>query len=226
MALLSEFKKIFIARMGAALLKTYYHILIWTVRYDFVGRSEMENETRAGKSLVVGIAHSSLLAVLLAWDGWPATLLASLSKDGEIAAHLIESRGFRVVRGSSSKGGKEALEELIRSVRSGDIVGITFDGPRGPALVPKPGVAVCAAHASAGLFFAWIEPLPNAVFQKPLVMRLGSWDRFFLPLPFARIRVHHERIVPANIDADANRQLWVETALKMLETRAKQVYST
>jgi lysophospholipid acyltransferase (LPLAT)-like uncharacterized protein len=217
-------RKWLVALIGAFLLRLYYRIILHTVRYEFVGREEMEHDNLSGKGLVLGIAHCSLLVVISAWDGWPAALLASQSKDGELAANLLESRGFKVVRGSSSRGGKHALEELIESVQGGSVVGITFDGPRGPALVPKPGVAVCASHAAAGLFFAWIEPLPNALLRKPLILRLGSWDRFVLPLPFARVRVHHERIVPEGIDAHTDSQKWVEKALEMLEQRARKVY--
>ncbi len=217
-------RKRLISAFTIFVLKLYYQIIVWTVFYEFVGREEMEAESRAGRSLVLGIAHTSLLAIISAWDGWPATLLASQSKDGELASRLLESRGFRVVRGSSSRGGKEALVDLVESCRAGDIVGITFDGPRGPALVPKPGVAVCASQAAAGLFFGWIEPLPNRIFGRSLIVRLGSWDRFVLPLPFARIRVHHERIVPPNLSPITQTREWIACALEMLEKRAREVY--
>jgi lysophospholipid acyltransferase (LPLAT)-like uncharacterized protein len=219
-------RKRLISAFGTLVLKLYYQILVWTVSYEFVGRDEMEAESRAGRSLVLGIAHGSLLAVISAWDGWPATLLASQSKDGELASQLLESRGFRVVRGSSSRGGKEALANLLQSCHAGEIVGITFDGPRGPALVPKAGVAVCASQAAAGLFFAWIEPLPNRFLGRPFIVRLRSWDRFVLPLPFARIRVHHERIVPPELSPKTQTREWIACALKMLENRAREVYGS
>ncbi len=217
-------QKKFISAISISILKFYYRLICWTVHYEFVGRDAVEAESRGARSLVLGIAHCSLLVVISSWDGWPATLLASRSKDGELAARLLECRGFRVVRGSSSRGGKEALDELVESVKDGDIVGITFDGPRGPALVPKAGVAICAAQATAGLFFGWIEPLPNRILKRPLIVRLGSWDRFILPLPFARIRVHHERLIPQNIDVKTQPREWIAKALEMLEARAREVY--
>jgi lysophospholipid acyltransferase (LPLAT)-like uncharacterized protein len=212
--------------IASFLLRAYYQILIFTVRFEFVGREFVLENMQNGKSIVMGIIHASLLPVILAWDGFDATLLASQSKDGQIAAGLLEARGFNVVRGSSSRGGREALVRLVESARDGSVIGITFDGPRGPALVPKAGVAVCARAAAAGLVFTWVESIPSIFFGMNFLIRLGSWDRFMLPLPFAKFRIHHERLCLGESESDSalSEEEWIARVLEVLESRARAVY--
>ncbi len=221
----SLFKKLQ-GKFASLLLRSYYQILVFTVRFEYVGRDVMLENMNSGRSVVMGIIHASLLPVILAWDGYRATLLASQSKDGQIAADLLEARGFRVVRGSSSRGGREALIQLVEQTQEGSAIGITFDGPRGPALIPKPGVGVCARAAAGGLVFSWVECIPSCIFGWKFMIRLGSWDRFMLPFPFARFRIHHERILPFVEEGDVlSEEQWVAAVLKLLEARARAVYS-
>jgi len=83
-----------------------------------------------------------------------------------------------VVRGSSSRGGGAALRALVRAIRDGVDVAIVPDGPRGPREQLQPGVATLAALTGAPV-------VPLAVGARP-ARRLRSWDRFLVPLPFAR----------------------------------------
>jgi len=105
--------------------------------------------------------------------------MASKSRDGEVIAAFLGFWGFRVVRGSSSRGGSAAMLEMIREMRDGAAgAALTTDGPRGPARRSKPGVAKVA------------EELGAAVFPTGSSSRwprfLDSWDNYLLPLPFSR----------------------------------------
>jgi hypothetical protein len=104
--------------------------------------------------------------------------MASRSKDGEIIARWLEANGYVVVRGSTSKGGGQALREMVRHVRSGRHAALTVDGPRGPARVVQPGVVQLAR-----LTGAWILPVTSSASRGRF---LRSWDRFFVPRPFSR----------------------------------------
>ena len=104
--------------------------------------------------------------------------MASQSKDGELIARWLEANGYVVVRGSSSRGGGQALREMVRQVRSGRHAALTVDGPRGPARVVQPGVVQLAR-----LTGAWILPITSSSANGKL---LSSWDRFLLPRPFSR----------------------------------------
>ena len=110
------------------------------------------------------------------------TALTSRSGDGELVAGAMRRWGARVVRGSSSAGGREALWAL-RSVvrRHGSSPIVVPDGPRGPARHLKRGILVLARMSGA--------PVLAMGLASDRLWRLRSWDRMTIPKPFARVRV-------------------------------------
>jgi len=105
-------------------------------------------------------------------------VLASRSRDGQLMADFARRFDLDVVRGSSSRGGFEALRELARTLRAGEDVAMVPDGPRGPARRLQGGIVALAATTGAPI-------VPVGVAARP-ARRLGSWDRFMIPIPFAR----------------------------------------
>jgi len=117
--------------------------------------------------------------------------------------------GLGVVRGSSSRGGAEALRALTAAVRAGEDVAVVPDGPRGPRERVQPGVLLLAALTGAPV-------VPFGFAARP-ARRLASWDRFMVPLPFARAAVVFGK--PLAIARDAER----ETARADLERALREV---
>ena len=107
--------------------------------------------------------------------------LVSASRDGAWLAGLMERMGIRPVRGSRHKRGAQAVRELLEANREGYDVGITPDGSRGPIYDMKPGAVAVALKTGA--------PIVLLSFNFSRAWRLGSWDRFYLPVPFSRIEV-------------------------------------
>ena len=66
-------------------------------------------------------------------------ILVSEHRDGEIIARVAQSIGYRLIRGSSTRGGERALLALARELKAGAEVAVTPDGPRGPREVMRPG---------------------------------------------------------------------------------------
>ena len=126
--------------------------------------------------------------------GRPIHSLISASRDGAWLAAFFESMGLRAVRGSSSKGGREAVAELVRVLREGRDAGITPDGPRGPIHVCKPGALVVARRAGARLLVVGVA--------YESAWRLRSWDRFLLPRPFSRVRLVVRELPPSALEGD------------------------
>ena len=104
--------------------------------------------------------------------------MASKSRDGNLIARWLENNGYRVTRGSTSRGGSEALRHMVRQLRLGHSGALTVDGPRGPARVVQSGVVRLAR-----LTKAWILPIS---FSSTCPLFLRSWDRYLLPKPFSR----------------------------------------
>ena len=130
--------------------------------------------------------------------GRPAYALVSASQDGAWLSAFFHLVGMRTVRGSSSRLGREAATALVDTLRAGQDVGITPDGPRGPLYEFKPGALIVARRTHAPLL------LVGAEFAA--AWRLRSWDRFRVPRPFSRVRMRCE-IIPAAALADRDEAL-------------------
>jgi lysophospholipid acyltransferase (LPLAT)-like uncharacterized protein len=127
--------------------------------------------------------HGDLLALAPLHGGRGWTVIVSRSRDGDIAAGAAEGMGYRVVRGSSSRGGGDALVAALHVAREGGVVVIARDGPRGPARVTKRGAALVGKRTGARLVGADLAVAG--------ALRLPSWDRMVVPLPFARISIRY-----------------------------------
>src|SRR3989442_15475982 len=74
-----------------------------------------------------------------------ATVLVSRSRDGEIVARYLSRFGLDSVRGSTSRGGREAGRALVAAGRRGRGNAVVPRGPRGPPGPPQPrGVPLAA----------------------------------------------------------------------------------
>ena len=105
--------------------------------------------------------------------------LISGSRDGAWLESFYWWSGLRTVRGSRNKRGAGALRDLARVLKNGDDVGITPDGSRGPCYEAKPGALFLAKVTKA--------PILLVSFEYSFATRLGSWDGFFVPMPFSKI---------------------------------------
>ncbi len=131
----------------------------------------------------------------------PIAIMISRSNDGEMAARAVKALGWYPVRGSSTRGGKEALAKVKELARSGFKIGHIVDGPQGPFGKVKPGL-IRIAQAGGMPILPTITSAQNRwVFN--------SWDRFMVPKPFSRviIRFGEPIEVPQKLDAEAFEQL-------------------
>jgi lysophospholipid acyltransferase (LPLAT)-like uncharacterized protein len=155
-----------------------------TLRYEIddragiVGRPVTENYIGA-------LWHNRLLAFPLVLRRFfperHGAALISASRDGDLLADAVQRFGYDVVRGSSSRLGASAILQLTQVLASGRDVVITPDGPRGPAYELGPGIIFLARKSGAS-----VVPM-NLEYSR--CWRLGSWDRFIVPRPFAKVRV-------------------------------------
>lgn len=121
-----------------------------------------------------------MLATVLAPPKRQHNMLISHHRDGILISQVISHFGHRTVSGSSSRGARGAVREMLRLLEAGEHVGITPDGPRGPnqQIVGKGAIGLARRSGKA------IVPI---TFSASRCIRLGSWDRFMLALPFSRI---------------------------------------
>jgi len=139
------------------------------------------------------------------------TVMISQSRDGEYAVRLVSLFGHTNVRGSSTRGGSQALKELTQKIKEGARGGILADGPLGPARVAKIGAIIMAREAQVPLI-----PLTWGVDRCWI---LNSWDRFLMPKPFARIVIHYPEPIWISPSADKEE---LEGYRRLLEERLNQ----
>ncbi len=142
-------------------------------------RIEIHNQPSGGKNYVYIFWHSKMLVGWWLFRKFKSAALVSQSKDGDILNSLLTKWNYKVVRGSSSKGAKEALQSLIRLAKEGYNAVITPDGPRGPALSMKNGPLVISNKCSVSVL-----PVKISYSRKKILSK--SWDRFEIPYPFSK----------------------------------------
>lgn len=135
--------------------------------------------------------------------------LVSASRDGGMLARVLELFDVEPVRGSSSRRGPQALRELVSAGERGRDLAITPDGPRGPCYVVQEGIISLAQLTGMAIV--------PASFHLSCKWRLKTWDRFQVPLPFARCEV--QLGPPVRIPRDASdaerKQLRAELEARM-----------
>ena len=130
--------------------------------------------------------------------------LISPSVDGELGAMVLRRAGGYVIRGSSSRTGALALKEYFQALTRDEVCPVVSpDGPRGPRFIFKPGAVLLAQMSGRP-----IVPMAYAASRAWFF----HWDRFVLPVPFARIviAIGAPRTVPRVLDAASMEALQIE----------------
>ena len=163
----------------------FYRIWLFTIRFNFVCKSEKNEITSLEEPVILTLWHNRLF---LAGE-WQRRFrkkrkcfgLISGSKDGAWLEAFYSWSGIFAVRGSSSRGGSKAIRALVKKLRDGHDIGITPDGSQGPKYSAKPGGLLVARVANS--------PMLLLSFEYGRHIKLKSWDRFVIPLPFSRVLV-------------------------------------
>lgn len=155
-----------------------------TCRIRIVGEHFHDAYIRGGASGVGATWHRN--SIFLVWFFRKARpmILFSRSRDGELIASFAERLGVIPVRGSSSRGGKEAFREMLDYLAAPGArkVATVLDGPRGPRYEAKKGMVLLAQKTGLPL-------MPIMMSAKPAITLKKTWDRTLIPLPFSRVVV-------------------------------------
>lgn len=167
----------------------------WRIRTKNATAYTLEEILDEDEKCVFVFWHNKMLPAWYYLSDYNVAALVSQSKDGSILTSILELWGVEVIRGSSSKGGKEALELLQEKVRTKHIL-MTPDGPRGPIYKVKPGCLIISAREKSNIILVGVEIKEKFTFKK-------SWDKFEFPLPFSKIIINFEKIeIIPNDDRD------------------------
>jgi len=148
-----------------------------------IGENNLLNLINSGKPIMVCVWHGRLI-----FPSWYIRLkstnlhaIAGRHSDAEIMARILNQWGYGLIRGSTRKGGKAVVQEMIEIFKSSGIVAVTNDGPKGPPRIAKAG--------STGLALKYNVQIITITGSATKYWQLKSWDKFMLPKPFGKIQL-------------------------------------
>jgi lysophospholipid acyltransferase (LPLAT)-like uncharacterized protein len=166
--------------------------------------------------------HDRIFLLTYYWykhgERYEGAVMSSQSFDGEYIARTAQRFGYGVIRGSSSRGGSQALKTMVRLAERGIRMTFTIDGPKGPRYRAKSGAVHFARHAGV--------PVAPILIEAEKFWTLGSWDKLQIPKPFTRAKMFVAAPVFVSAGADAaelkNKQAELQRKLDELVELGKQ----
>lgn len=199
-----------IAYLLYVLLNTY----LFTIRLKYEEEEEFLNHLENGGSVLLSISHQHFFVFIKAMKKYLKYEFAGLvsqSRDGDIFTTIGELSGYIGIRGSSSRGGKQAMENMIAFLTDKNTIGaVAPDGPKGPLGIVKPG-SIRIAQKSGSVIFP-CSAIANSAWH------VNSWDNNMIPKPFSKVTIRFsKKILADSIKTDEdfeNKRIELEKSLE------------
>ena len=203
----------------AALAYPLINALGRTLRWRVEGLHHLATVHASGRQPVMAFWHGRILTATYYFRRRGIVVITSENFDGEWIARIIERFGYGTARGSTSRGARKAMLQLVRAMREGKPAGFTLDGPRGPAQVAQPG-AVWLARTTG-------NPVLPFHLEASRYWSTRSWDRTQVPKPFSTVALvvgEPMAVAPGATDGQLEQaRTDLESRLRALEQRARQL---
>jgi lysophospholipid acyltransferase (LPLAT)-like uncharacterized protein len=143
-------------------------------RHRHLGPTEVNpHHTRPGDRYIYAIWHENMLLPAFQFARRDIHVLISQHADAQLFAELLGRLRVPVIRGSTNRGGVEAVRQILRKTGRAAHLTLTPDGPRGPRRHVQPGITYLAARTGM--------PIVPTGFGYDRPWRLPTWDRFAVP---------------------------------------------
>lgn len=175
----------------------FYRTLSATWRVRIIEPDSLKNALKKHEPVILSHWHGDELALISIVKRYRIATIASQSKDGELMSKVLKWMGAKTSRGSSSRGAVQALKGLLRLIKDGGNCSFAVDGPKGPIYKVKPGVFEISRLAGGNIYAA-------GVFCDRAIHFPRSWNKTYLPKPFAKVIIYWVGPMPAvSRDMDA-----------------------
>jgi len=192
------------------LVTLYFRLVDLTSKKIWLNQ-EIEEQICKKRPFNCACFHGTMLFPVWHCRRYPGVVMVSRSWDGELIDRCLKRMGYDSTRGSSSRGGKEALVEMIEMIKERNYCsGLAVDAPRGPSRKVKMGIVVVGKETS--------QPVVPLVSWATRQIQFRSWDSMILPLPFSAIVLAFGKPteVPPGLSSDAYEALRQEIEDNML----------
>jgi lysophospholipid acyltransferase (LPLAT)-like uncharacterized protein len=188
-------------RWLASFFITQYVRLVWlTGRWQFLNKAYPDPYWQQNKPVIACFWHGRLLMMFKVWFGQHKLhMLISSHPDGQIIAQTTKNFGYGWIAGSSNREGRKAVVKILKTIKEGESVGVTPDGPRGPRYQVGLGVVQMARLSKASLL-----PVSYSATRGRFIK---SWDRFFLPFPFSKGVVIYGPMIDVHDSSESDEEL-------------------
>ncbi len=168
-------------RAVEGMLAAYVRFSFRTTRWTRTGCEEMDACVSRGESVIFVVWHQRLIMAPYMFNAQPGAricALTSAARAGRLAGQILVRLGWETIPMSSHQRHITLSREVLKRIKQGCSIGIAADGPRGPARA-SPTVPIIWARTSGARVF-------TVAFAQKKVLRLPTWDKQMLPLPFTR----------------------------------------
>ena len=163
----------------APIIAATIKLLALSIKWKILNKENKLKAFENNEPIIVVFWHERIAVMSKIWPmEKPLAMLQSPHSDGQLIAKAINHIGFQTVWGSTNRNAVGGIIGLIKKAKKGVSIGITPDGPRGPALECSQGpVAVAKISGLKIVPIAW---------SSSSFWRLKNWDRALVPKPFSK----------------------------------------
>ena len=170
------------------LIRFYLSLLHVRVENESAWMDHIKN----GGTIVLAVFHQQFFSLIRHYASYAhlnPIIMISSSRDGGVISPIAQLTGWRVARGSSSRGGRDAMHRMIEAISSGSgsLGANLVDGPTGPMGIVKPGVVRIAQQTGSAIVPCFV--------RADSAWHVNSWDRFMIPKPFSRVIIRFGAMV-------------------------------
>ena len=174
-----EHKSFLFSLLGRWAIQTFFFLNKVSIK----GEENFIRLIQSDEPVMVCVWHGRLL-----FPSWYIRLkttnlyaVASRHSDAEIMSRILQHWGYGLIRGSTKKSGKAVVRKMDEIFKTGGIVAVTNDGPKGPARIVKAG--------STGIAIRNNVKIITITGSATKYWQMKSWDRFIFPKPFGKIQL-------------------------------------
>lgn len=172
-----------------------YKLLQWSWRIRIHEAPAVQEFMKNKEPFAIAHWHGDELGILHMLKSYHVAAIISTSKDGDLMNKAVQLLGGETVRGSSTRGGSQALKGIIRLKKKGRRPSVAVDGPKGPIYKVKPGILQISKLTQLPIVPVSFHADRYKVFEK-------AWNKTRLPLPFAKVTILWGEPMPALTKGD------------------------